>query len=78
MSRGGGGVGEAYADAVDTAIGAGEDFQAEAIFYNHLAGERDVAGDLRHEAAERSGFIVLWKAESGGIVSRVAGNSVAA
>ena len=76
MSRGGGWVGQAYADAVDAAVGAGEDFEAEAVFFDDFARERDVAGDLGDQAAEGGRFVVLGKAESGGIVSRIAGDSV--
>jgi hypothetical protein len=38
--------GEADANAVDAAVGAGEDFEAEAVLFNDFAGEGDVAGDL--------------------------------
>jgi hypothetical protein len=78
MSRGGGGVGEADADAVDAAVGAGEDFEAEAVFFDDFTGEGDVAGDLGDEAAEGGGFVVLGEAEGGGVVSHVAGGAVRA
>ena len=51
MSGGGGGVGQADADAVDSAVGAGEDFEAEAVFFDDFSGEGDVAGDLGDEAS---------------------------
>jgi hypothetical protein len=63
---------EADADAVDAAVGAGEDFEAEAIGFDDFAGEGDVAGDLGDEAAEGSGLVVLRETESSGIVSCVA------
>jgi len=72
---GGGWVGEADADAVDAAVGAGEDFEAKAIFFDDFAGEGDVAGDLGDEAAEGGGFVVLGKAEGGGVVAGVAESS---
>ena len=78
MSRGGGGMGEADADAVDSAVGAGEDFEAEAIFFDDFSGEGDVAGDLGDEAAEGGGFVVLGEAEGGGVVSCVSWGSVVA
>ena len=78
MSRGGGGVGEADADAVDAAVGAGEDFEAEAVFFDDFTGEGDVAGDLGDEAAEGGGFVVLGEAEGGGVVSCVPGCAVLA
>jgi hypothetical protein len=59
MSRGGGGVAEADADAVDAAVSAGEDLEAEAVLFDDFSGERDVAGDLGDEAAEGGGFVVL-------------------
>ena len=75
-SGGGGGMGETDADAVDAAIGAGQDFQTETVLFDDLAGERDVTGDLGDEAAEGGGFVVLGQAEGGGIVARVAGCAV--
>ena len=67
---------EAYADAVDASVGAGEDFEAEAVFLDDFAGQGDVTGYLGDEAAEGGGFVVLGKAESGGVVARVAGGAV--
>ena len=69
---GGGWGGEADADAVDAAVGAGEDFEAEAVFFDYFAGEGDVAGDLGDEAADGGGFVVLGEAEGGGVVAGVA------
>jgi hypothetical protein len=68
-------MGEADADSVDAAVGGGEDFEAEAIFFDDLAGERDVAGDLGDEAADGGGFVVLGEAKGGGVVAGVAGLS---
>jgi hypothetical protein len=51
MSGDGRRVGEADADTVDAAVGAGKHFQAQALFYDHLSGQRDVAGDLGDQAA---------------------------
>jgi len=31
-------VGQADADAVDAAVGAGQDFEAEAVFFDYFAG----------------------------------------
>ena len=45
-SVGGGMVRKGDADAVDTAVGGGEDFEAEAVFFDDFAAEGDVAGDL--------------------------------
>src|ERR1700732_2801257 len=78
MSGGGGGVGQADADSVDAAVGAGEDFEAEAVFFDDFSGEGDVAGDLGDETAEGGGFVVLGEAEGGGVVSCVPGGSVVA
>ena len=64
---------QADADAVDAAVGAGQDFEAEAVFFYDFAGEGDVAGDLGDEAAEGGGFVVLGEAEGGGVVAGVAG-----
>jgi hypothetical protein len=58
-SSGGGRVGQADADAVDAAVGAGQDFEAEAFLFDDFAGEWDVAGDLGDKAAEGGGFVVL-------------------
>jgi len=71
-------VGEADADTVDAAVGAGEDFEAETVFFDDFAGEGDVAGDLGDEAAQGGGFVVLGKAEGSGVVSCVARYAVAA
>src|ERR1700730_16326557 len=73
MSGGGGGVGQADADSVDAAVGAGEGFEAGGGFFDDFSGEGDVAGDLGDEAAEGGGFVVLGEAESGGVVAGVAG-----
>ena len=71
MSCGGRGVGEADADAVDAAVGAGKDFEAETVFYDYLTRQGDVAGDLGDEPAQRGGFVVLGQAEGGGVVPGV-------
>jgi hypothetical protein len=71
VSGDGGRVGEADADAIDAAVGAGQDFEAEAILFDDFAGKGDVAGDLGDEAPEGGGFVVLGKAEGGWIVSCV-------
>jgi hypothetical protein len=55
----GGGMGQADADAVDAAVSAGEDLEAEAVLFDDFSGEGDVAGDLGDEAAEGGGFVVL-------------------
>jgi hypothetical protein len=65
-------VGKAYADAVDAAVGAGEDFEAQAFFFDYFSGERDVAGDLGDQAADGGGFVVFGEADGCGIVSCVA------
>jgi hypothetical protein len=52
-------MGQADADAVDAAVRAGEDLEAEAVLFDHFARERDVAGDLGDEAAEGGGFVVF-------------------
>jgi hypothetical protein len=39
-------MGQADADAVDAAVGACQDFQAEAVFFYDFAGQGYVAGDL--------------------------------
>jgi hypothetical protein len=71
MSGDGRRVGEADANTVDTAVGAGKHFQAQALFHDHLSGQRDVAGDLGDQAAKRSRFIVFGKADGGGVVAGV-------
>jgi hypothetical protein len=76
MSGGGRRVGQADANAVNAAVGAGQDFKAEAVFFYDFSGQGDVAGNLGDEAAERSGFVVLGQAKSGGIVTCVAGGTV--
>src|SRR5271170_3992652 len=63
---------EADADAVDAAVGAGEDFEAEAVLFDYLSGQGDVAGDLGDEAAECGGLVVLGDTEGGGVVAGVA------
>ena len=66
-------MGEADADTVDAAVGAGKDFEAETVFYDYLAREGDVAGDLGDEAAEGGGFVVLGEREGAGrVVTEVA------
>ena len=57
---------EADADAVDAAVGAGEDFEAETILFDDFTGKRDVAGDLGDEAAEGGGFVFGGEAEEAG------------
>ena len=52
-------MGEADAEAVDAAVGGGQDFHAKAVFFDDFAGEGDVAGDLGDEAAEGGGFVVM-------------------
>jgi hypothetical protein len=68
---GGGWDRQAHANTVDAAVGAGKHFQAQALFHDHLSGQRDVAGDLRNKAAKRSRFIVFGQAEGGGVVAGV-------
>ena len=46
LLSGSGGMGQADSDSVDAAVGAGEDFETQAVFFDDFAGERDVAGDL--------------------------------
>ena len=60
-------MGQADADAVDAAVGAGEDLEAEAVFFDDFAGEGDVAGDLGDEAAEGGGFVLFGEAEEVGL-----------
>jgi hypothetical protein len=60
-------VGEADADAVDAAVSAGEDLEAQAVFFDYFAGEGDVAGDLGDEAAESGGFVLFREAEEAGL-----------
>ncbi len=67
-SVGGRRMGECDADAVDAAVGGGEDFEAEAVFFDDFAAKGDVAGDLRDEAAKGGGFVVLGQAEGGGLI----------
>src|SRR5215469_5921568 len=62
---------KADADAVDAAVGAGEDLKAKAVFYDDFAGERNVAGDLRDQPTKRSRFIVFRKRERRGVFSCV-------
>lgn len=76
-SGGGGRVSQADADTVDAAVGAGEDFKAEAVFYDYFSGKGDVASDFRDQAAEGGGFVVLGEAESGGVISCVSRSAVA-
>ena len=73
LLSGSGGMGQADSDSVDAAVGAGEDFEAEAVFFDDFSGKRDVAGDLGDEAAEGGGFVVLGQAEGGGVVFRISG-----
>ena len=71
-------VGQADPDAIDAAVGAGEDFEAEAVFFDDFSGEGDVAGDLGDEAAQGGGFVMLGEAEGGGVVAGIAGDAVRA
>ena len=71
-------MGQADADTVDAAVGAGKDFEAETVFYDYLAREGDVAGDLRDEPAQGRGFVVLRQAEGGGVVPGVSLGTVRA
>jgi hypothetical protein len=71
-------MGEADADAVDAAVSAGEDFEAEAVFYDYFSGEGNVAGDLGDQAAEGGGFVVLGEPEGSWIVSGVSRGAVGA
>jgi hypothetical protein len=71
-------VGEADAYAIDAAVGAGKDLEAETVFYDHLAREGDVAGDLRDEPAQGGGFVVLGQAEGSGVVPGVSLGTVRA
>jgi len=67
---------KADADAVDAAVGAGEDLKAKAVFYDDFAGERNVAGDLRDQPTKRSRFIVFRKRERRGVFSCVSQRAV--
>ena len=49
-------------------VGGGEDFEAEAFFFNDFAGQGDMAGDFRDEAAYGGRFEVLGEAQGGGFV----------
>ena len=60
-------MGQADADAVDAAVRAGEDFEAQAVLFDDFAGERDVAGDLGDQAAEGGGFVLFGEAEEVGL-----------
>jgi hypothetical protein len=71
-------VGETDAYAIDTAVGAGKNFEAETVFYNYLARERNVAGDLGDEPAQGGGFVMLGQAEGGGVVPCVSLGAVRA
>ena len=71
-------MGETDADAVDAAVGTGEDFEAEAVFYDYFSGQGDMAGDLGYQAAEGGGLVVLGKAEGGGVIPGVSRGTVGA
>ena len=59
---------EGNADAVDAAVGGGEDFDAETVFFDDLATHRDMSGDFGDEATESGGLIMFRQAQCGGVV----------